>query len=177
MFVFIPRVKSAEVNEQDIDSENEDHEGDMSLPFTKKAKAKSKRKSGRRPKWNNDDVDDMVDIIVNSDYYKRKLILTNTKNQRNGDIYGQIQLEIQERVAKRNSKFMFSISQMRTKFKKCISKCKNAAMKIKTATGIKRFQDSQGYGKLFPTLFAVVKTSNRTITISMLFIVSSRQGH
>ena len=117
MFVFIPRVKSAEVNEQDIDSENEDHEGDMSLPFTKKAKAKSKRKSGRRPKWNNDDVDDMVDI-VNSDYYKRKLILTNTKNQRNGDIYGQIQLEIQERVAKRNSKFMFSISQMRTKIQK-----------------------------------------------------------
>ena len=118
MFVFIPRVKSAEVNEQDIDSENEDHEGDMSLPFTKKAKAKSKRKSGRRPKWNNDDVDDMVDIIVNSDYYKRKLILNNTKNQRNGDIYGQIQLEIQERVAKRNSKFMFSISQMRTKIQK-----------------------------------------------------------
>lgn len=158
MFVFILRVKSAEVNKQDSDSENEDHEDDMSLPFTKKAKSKSKRKSGRRPKWNNDDVDDMVDIIVNSDYYKRKLIFTNTKNQRNGEIYGQIQLEIQERAAKRNSKFMFSISQMRTKFKKCISECKNAAMTIKTATGIKRFQDSQGYGKWFPTLFAVVKT-------------------
>ena len=158
MFVFILRVKSAEVNKQDSDSENEDHEDDMSLPFTKKAKSKSKRKSGRRPKWNNDDVDDMVDIIVSSDYYKRKLILTNTKNQRNGEIYGQIQPEIQERAAKRNSKFMFSISQMRTKFKKCIRKCKNAAMTLKTATGITRFQDSQGYGKLFPTLFAVVKT-------------------
>ena len=155
--VFILRVKSAEVNEQDSDSENEDHE-DMSLPFTIKAKSKSKRKSGCLPKWNNDDMDDMVDIIVNSDYYKRKLIFTNTKNQRNGEIYGQIQLEIQERAAKRNSKFMFSISQMRTKFKKCISECKNAAMTVKTATGIKRFQDSQGYGKWFPTLFAVVKT-------------------
>ena len=122
----------------------------MSLPFRKKAKSKSKRKSGRRPKWNIDDVDDMVDIIVNSDYYKRKLIFTNTKNQRNGEIYEQIQLEIQERAAKRNSKFMFSISQMRKKFKKCISECKNAAMTIKTGTGIKRFQDSHGY--------AVVKT-------------------
>ena len=99
-------------------------------------------------------MDDMVDIIVTSDYYKRKLIFTNTK----GEIYGQIRLEIQERAAKRNSKFMFSISQMRTKFKKCISECKNAAMTIKTATGIKRFQDSQGYEKWFPTLFAVVKT-------------------
>ena len=147
--VFIIRGKNAEVNEQDSDSENEDLE-DTSLPFTKKSK--SKRKSGRRPKWNNDDVDDMVDIIVNSDYYKRKQIFTNTKNQRNGEIYGQIQLEIQGRATKKNSKFMFSISQMRTKFKKCISECKNAAMAIKTATGIKRFQDSQGYGKWFPTI-------------------------
>ena len=53
----------------------------MNLPFTKKVKVKIKKKkkkqnktSGRRPKWNNDDVDDMVDIIVNNDYYKRKLI-------------------------------------------------------------------------------------------------------
>ena len=59
-------------------------------PFTKKAKSKSKRKSDRRPKWNNDDVDDRIDIVVNSDYYKRKLIFTNTKNQQNGEIYGQI---------------------------------------------------------------------------------------
>ena len=76
----------------------------------KEAKSKSKRKSDRRPKWNNDDVDDMVDIVVNSDYYKRKLIFTNAKNQRNGEIYGQILLEIQEKAAKRNSKFMFSIT-------------------------------------------------------------------
>ena len=100
----------------------------------------------------------MVDIIVNSDYCKRKLIFSSTKNQRNGEIYGQILLEIQERAAKRNLKFMFSISQMRTKFKKCMSECKNAAMTIKTGTGIKRFQDSQGYGKWFLTLFAEVKT-------------------
>ena len=100
----------------------------------------------------------MVDIVVNSDYYKRKLIFTNTKNQSNGKSYERIKKELQERAAKRNSKFMFSISQMRTKFKKCVSDCKNAAMTIKTATGIKRFQDNQGYGKWFPTLFAVLKT-------------------
>jgi len=60
LFLFIPRVKS--------DSENEDHEDDMSLPFTKKAQSKSKTKSGRRPKWNIDDVGDLVDIFVNSGY-------------------------------------------------------------------------------------------------------------
>ena len=31
-------------------------------------------------------------------------------------------------------------------------------MTIKTKRGIKRFQDSQGYRKWFPTIFAVVKT-------------------
>ena len=95
---------------------------------------------------------------MNSDYYKRKLIFTNTRNQRNGEIYERIKKELQERAVKGKSKFMFSISQMRTKFKKGVSDCKNAAMTIKTATGIKRFQDNQGYGKWFPTLFAVVKT-------------------
>jgi hypothetical protein len=121
-------------------------------------KSKSKEKAGRRPKWSNDDVDDMIDIVVESDYYKKKLIFTNTKNQRNGVIYEKIQKELHERAKKRNSEFKFSISQMRTKFKKCVSDCKSAAMTIKKATGIKRFQESQGYGKWFPTLFAVVKT-------------------
>ena len=47
----------------------------MSVPFTKKGKVKiKKKKHSRRPKWKNDDVDDMVDVFVNSDYYKRKLI-------------------------------------------------------------------------------------------------------
>jgi len=82
-------------------------------------------------------MNDMVDIVVNSDYYKRKLIFTNTKNQRNGEIYARIRKETLERAAKRNSQFMMSISQMRTKFKKCVSDCKSAAMTIKTATGIK----------------------------------------
>lgn len=65
---------------------------------------------------------------------------------------------MQQRAKERNSEFKFSISQMRTKFKKCIGDCKTAAMTIKTATGIKRFQENQGYGKWFPSLFAIVKT-------------------
>ena len=121
-------------------------------------KSKSKRKTGRRPKWKDDDVDDMIDIVVNNDYYKTKLVFTNNKNQRNGEIYERIKKELKERAAERNSQFVLSIIQMRTKFKKCVSDCKNAAMTIKTATGIKRFQENQGYGKWFPVLFAVVKT-------------------
>lgn len=44
------------------------------------------------------------------------------------------------------------------KFKKCISCCKQAALTVKTATGITRFQEDRGYGKWFNALFEVVKT-------------------
>ncbi|PFX13700.1 hypothetical protein AWC38_SpisGene22193 [Stylophora pistillata] len=56
------------------------------------------------------------------------------------------------------SEFTFSVSQMRTKFKKLLRKCKGATMTIKTAIGIKRFQEKQGYGKWFQALYALVKT-------------------
>lgn len=36
--------------------------------------------------------------------------------------------------------------------------CKQAALTQKTATGIKRFQQDQGFGKWFTSLFEVVKT-------------------
>ena len=47
---------------------------------------------------------------------------------------------------------------MRTKFKKCVSECKQAALTLKTATGIKRFQEERGFGKWFNALFALVQS-------------------
>lgn len=52
----------------------------------------------------------------------------------------------------------FSVNQLRTKFKKCVSDCKQAALTIRTATGIKRFQEDRGLGNWFKPLFAVVQT-------------------
>ena len=107
--------------------------------FSKKSKAK--RKTGCQPKWNDDDVDDMADLVVNNDYYKRKLIFTNTKNQSNSEIY-ENKKRIAKRAAKRNLQLVLSIDQIRTKFKKCVRDWKNVAMTIKTETEIKRFQDN-----------------------------------
>ena len=105
----------------------------------------SRKTNGLRPKWNDEDVDTMIDIVIKKDYYKRKLTLfTKTKNQSNGKVYARIKKELQERTAKRNSQLMSTIP-MKPKLKKCISDCKNASMTIKTATGIERFQDNQGY--------------------------------
>ena len=99
-----------------------------------------------------------MDVIVNDENYKRKLIFTNTKNQKNGAIYSKILIEVKERAATRNEPVPYTAVQLRTKFKKLVGECKRAALTIKTATGIKRFQDNKGYGQWFDQLFALIKT-------------------
>ena len=96
--------------------------------------------------------------MVSNTYYKRKLIFTNTKCQRNGEIYAEILTELKRRASARGKELKFTVSQLRTKFKKCVSDCKQAALTIRTATGIKRFQEDRGLGNWFKPLFAVVQT-------------------
>ena len=66
--------------------------------------------------------------------------------------------ELKERASARGDKFTIKINQMRTKFKRCVSQCKQAALTQKTATRIKRYQEDRGFGKWFNALFDVVKT-------------------
>ena len=79
--------------------------------------------------------------------YKNKLVFTNTKNQRNRELYGEILKEVKARASARGEHFDFSVNQLRSKFKKCVSLCKQAVLTQKFATGIKRFQEDQGLGK------------------------------
>ena len=143
------RVKNADELDDEEDDEQEDEAARWWAKkplshFVKKSKGE-KKKPGHRSAWRQEEVDDLVDIIVNNNYYQRKLIFENTKKQRNGLIYGSILHQM------RDAEFKFNISQTRTRFKKCVSDCKNAALTIKTATGIRRFQEDQA-------LFALVKT-------------------
>ena len=91
------------------------HEGERNplSHFVKKSKGK-KKKPGHRSAWRQEEVNDLVDIIVNNNYYQTKLIFENTKTQRNG-----ILPEMKKRAAEREAEFKFNISQMRTRFKKC----------------------------------------------------------
>ena len=120
-------------------------------------KKKNNKKPGRKPRWCSKSVDDPIDVIVNSTNYITKLIFTNTKNQKNGPIYVKILEELEARALARGKKFSFAVNQLRTKFKKCISCCKQAALTVKTATGIRRFQEDRGYGNWFNASFEVVK--------------------
>lgn len=86
------------------------------------------------------------------------MILTNTKNQKNGEIYKKVLVELKERAAVRNKEVPFDHVQLRTKFKKAIAECKKTALTIKNSTGIKRFIEEKGCGPWFNSLFAIVKT-------------------
>eukprot|EP00112_Aurelia_sp_Birch-Aquarium-sp1_P000882 Seg10852.1 transcript_id=Seg10852.1/GoldUCD/mRNA.D3Y31 product="hypothetical protein" protein_id=Seg10852.1/GoldUCD/D3Y31 len=112
------------------DSEEDQGMDELLNKFSKNAK---KKKTGRKTQWTDSLLSDMTDIVVSSDHYKKKLIFTNTKNQKNA-------------------------VQLRNKFKKAVAECKKAALTIKSATGIKRFQDENNYGPWFNQLFGLVKT-------------------
>ena len=135
-----------DINDLDSDSQDEEPEG------------KKKRKSGRKGRWSTDALNDFIDIVITNESYKEKLIFRNTKNQQNGMIYQKILKELKGRAAERDEAIIFTVAQMRTKFKKCVSDCKKAALTIKTGTGIKRFQEQKGFGEWFQKLFALVRT-------------------
>ena len=65
--------------------------------------------------------------------------------------------EVKGRASARVEHLYFSVNQLRSKFKKCVSLCKQAVLTQKSATGIKQFQEDQGLFKWFTTLFEVVK--------------------
>ena len=56
--------------------------------------------------------------------------------------------ELKSRAEGKGNSVPFTVAQVRMKFKKCINECKKAASTIKTATGVKRFQDDKNYGSL-----------------------------
>ena len=52
--------------------------------------SKPRKKKGRRAHWPEDMVDDLIDIICESDYFKRKLIFKNNKAQKNKEVYESV---------------------------------------------------------------------------------------
>ena len=124
--------------EEEDDDDDDDDDDDLDEDIFKK---KGSKKKGRKSMWKPEEVDDLVDVIISKEYYKKNLIFTNTKSQKIGQIYANIAKESQERAAARGESFLFVAKQLRTKFINLISICKNAALTVKTGTGIKRFQD------------------------------------
>ena len=115
---------------------------------------------GRKALWKESHVDDMIHIIVNDENFLRRLIFTNVKEQKNADVYSKILKQLQERYLKYSppSFFPFTVEQMRTEIKWCVSICKKICLTITNASGIKRLQDQKGYGQWFNLLFPLIKS-------------------
>ena len=65
------------------EDENGDEDGDGEDSVSEKTDKKAK-KAGRKAKWSQSLLGDTIDIIISSDYFKKKLIFTNVKTQKNG---------------------------------------------------------------------------------------------
>lgn len=111
-------------SDNDDKVEEDDSDGDLETSrrlFFEKAKGNKEKKPGRKAKWCPRALDELITMIVSSNSYKNKLIFTNTKNQRSRELYGEILKELKATVSARVENFHFSVNQLRSKFKKCVS--------------------------------------------------------
>ena len=84
-----------------------------------------KGKKGRIGQWPKHLADDLVDIILDNDKYKEKLLLTN------GQYYDKVVKELKERCSERGEESPCNVAQTRQKFKRCIIICRDAVMNVK----------------------------------------------
>ena len=126
--------------------------------FNAKKEKSTGKKGGPKSLWTTEMLDDLVDIIVSNERYKRKLIFTNCPTTSNAVVYQEIVKEMQRRYSQRGCTFDLTLAQTRNKFKKMMSTCKTALMTVKTASGIKRFQDQKELGQWFNRLLQLMKS-------------------
>ena len=81
-------------------------------------------------------MEHLVDIILENDTFKEKLFLTNVKNSKSSQYYQQVMDELKDRCKQRDRIFTYDPNQTRQKIERCVSICREAALKIKTASGI-----------------------------------------
>ena len=116
------------------------------------------KKAGPKSLWTTEMLNDLVDIIANDDNLKRKLVFTNTPTTSNAEAYKKVVKEMEKRCDARGETFELDVTQTRNKFKKLMSTCKSALVTIKTASGIKRFQDDKQFGSWFNKLAELMKS-------------------
>ena len=92
----------------------------------------AKAKRGRKASWNEDQIMDMIDIIVNDDEMVKKLMFTNTKKASNSEVFKHVLTRLNEKYnATKGKDFPFVVAQIRNKFKWCISTCKKIRLRVK----------------------------------------------
>ena len=77
-------------------------------------KCNSRKKVGKSS-WKEEEIADIFDIVCNSEYYKKKIIFTNSKNSKNNDVYSKLKNHLQEHVSARGQDLQFTVAKLRNK--------------------------------------------------------------
>ena len=80
---------------------------------------KQKKRAGRKKTRNDTLTIDLVDVILENDKLKTKLLLTNAKTVKHRQYYQTV-------IEERDPVFPFDVAQTRGRFKRCVSQCKHA---------------------------------------------------
>ena len=103
-------------------------------------------------------MEDMVDLIVNSEELKKYLIFENN-NQANTVYYEALVRGLNERSKRHIPKSPnVSVSQARNNFKKLVKECKELSLTVKHASGIDQHRVEKGYGRWWHKLYELVSS-------------------
>ena len=150
--------KEDDLNRCSNESE-EDDEGE--IPVEELFKKSEKRKKGRRGQWTGHLTNDLVDIILDNDKYKEKLLLTNVKNIKRSLYYHKVIEKLKKRRSERGEEFPVKVEQTRHNFKRCINICRDAVMRVKTPSGIKHFQQDNEIESWFVKLLPILSSMDK----------------
>ena len=144
---------------QAVENENSEGETDDEVNLTAASsrigkgmsrKKMVRKRTGRMSQWPEHLLNNMIDIITGDEYFNNKLIFTKNRKPKNSEIYESILDKMKacaNEAVEGNEAVEFSCMHIRNKFKKVVSECKRAAVLMKSASGIKRFQEERGYEK------------------------------
>lgn len=96
--------------------------------------SRKKKQKGWRSIWEENHVNDLVDVIFSRESHEKKFGFHEQKKLEERRNYANVLKELGQRYE--DGSFLFSTYQLRNKFEKCISECKNIALTVKTSTGI-----------------------------------------
>ena len=116
------------------------------------------KRSGRKSTWHEEIRNDLVDVVCEDEYVRKKIIFTNNKNIKNAIVYNKVLRHLSARCKERGNTSDFTVAQTRTKFIALVAICKKASLNRKTASGIEDFIQKQGYGKRFVQLFPYIQS-------------------
>ena len=119
LYVFLFQNDQDYLNHEEFIESSDDDANPEEAQFMKKRKKSAKR--GRKCLWSEIAVTNLVDIILENEKYKTKLLLTNTKNVKNRLYYDQVITELKKRFEERDEEFTCNVPQTRSKFKRCVS--------------------------------------------------------